>query len=431
MLDVRFFGYGGHAHYAEALRPMIDDLGMKLVTIHEHSNADVQWDRETIAQELHKADIIICPTDPEKFPAKSQNKLCQALSLGKPVICSSLDAYKAVEEQFPGCCLFADTPEEWREKLQLLRDNEQLRSEMSQKGFVAAQEYSLDKIAEKWLSILQGADKCDVVVPTYNNARGLKLCLDSIRSCTQFLYNIVVVNNGDNPDVHNYLQQQNDIIYVKKDRMTFAQAVNVGIRAGSSKYVCILNDDVIVSKGWLSALVNACGEGVGAVGPLSNCDKGWLHNYDLSVAGVQLLPGQNTFEQIEPIISQIYDYRSPYSEVPEKDWIAFYCTLIPRSVIDKVGILNERYINSGEDTDLCTRINKMGYRIVQNYQSFVFHFGAVSRRGLEKEDHQRYQEEDRKTQAILRDIWSKPTVGIYSGPSFERWDFHAHTCGLM
>jgi GT2 family glycosyltransferase len=232
-----------------------------------------------------------------------------------------------------------------------------------------------------------------------------------------------VVNNGTDQALHDYLSQQSDINYIKKDRMVFAQAVNTGIKAGNGQYVMILNDDVIVSKGWLKELIGACKEGVGVVGPLSNCDFGWLHQITLTIAGVDLLPGQNTFEQIEPIVQDIYDFRSPYFDTPERDWLAFYCNLIPRAVIDKVGLLNESFTNSGEDVDLCRRIKKMGYRIVQNYQSFVFHMGAVSRKCLELEGYESYHEADKKTNNLLKEIWDKKNVVIYTGPMWHPWDF--------
>lgn len=427
-LKVYFFGYGGHASRAEQLRPVINDLGMELITIHEgfhDCKPDVPWDRKTYVNELKKADIIILPQDIKKWPAKSCNKLTQALSLGKPVICSSQDSYKAVDEKYPGCCIFADSDEEWKAALEKLRDDRSVRQSLSEKGFEASKDYTIDVIGNKWVNIFKNRDKCDIVIPTYNNFPCLKLCIESIRACTKYPHNVIVVNNGPDESVHEYLEKQKDIKYIKTGRMTFAQAVNVGIKTGKEKYVMILNDDIIVSHGWLTNLVSVCENDpkIGAVGPLSNCDRGWLHDKSINIGGVELLPGVNTREQIEPVISQIYDYKSLWSDIVEREWVAFYCTLIPRKVIDEVGILNERYINSGEDLDLCRRIRNKGYKIVQSYKSFVFHFGAVGRKILESENKESYQENDRRTQSILKEIWSKKTVVIYTGPAWERWDF--------
>jgi GT2 family glycosyltransferase len=424
MLNVYYCGYGGGSPYAEALRPLIDELGLKLITIHEWDTADIRWNLNTWKDELKKADIVICPTDFVKFPAKSQNKLTQAMSMGKPVICTSLDAYKAVEEKFPGCCLFADTPEEWKEQLKKLRDDSNLRAEIIRKGLQAAQDYHIDRMGEKWIKVLMNLDKVDIVIPTYKNLRGIRHCLESIRKCTNVRYHLIVVNNGSSEELHKYLEQQGDITYIKKPPpLNFAQAVNEGIKAGNGKYVMVLNDDVIVSKGWLRQMIETCKEDVGAVGPLSNCDRGWYHSYSLNIGGVELLPGKNTFEEIEPIIPQIYDFKSPYQEQPDREWIAFYCTLIRRDVLDKTGLLNEEFVNSGEDVDFCYRIKKQGFRIVQDYRAFVFHQGAVSRKMLEQENPENYHEADKRTNAHLSYLWNKKSVMIYSGPSWERWSF--------
>lgn len=426
-LKVYFFGYGGHVPMVEHFRPMIEDLGMELITIHEGYKdyvPDIKWDRNTYINELKKADIIILPANPDKWPAKSCNKLIQALSLGKPVICTPMDSYVAVSEKYPYAFLFADNDDIWKKQLVLLRDDAFLRKILSAEAIKASEEYSIDKIGEKWLKIIEESDKVDIIIPTYNNLPCLKLCLESLRRCTEYPYNVIVVNNGPDKNVDEYLNQQKDIVYIKTGRQTFAQAINKGIKASKNEYVLFLNDDTIVSGGWLKKFVETFkNDKVGAAGVLSNCDKGWLHNYNINIAGVELLPGTNTREQIVPIIPQIYSFKSPWNEIIERDWIAFYCTLIPKRIIEDVGILNEQYINSGEDVDLCNRIKKKGYKIVQNYKSFVFHFGAVGRHILENENKETYQENDKRTKAILNKIWGKKNVVIYSGPSWEKWDF--------
>lgn len=424
MLTVMTFGYGGSCQLVEDMRSEITSLGFNLVTIHEWGNADIKWDRSTYLQELKRADIIILISDYERQPAKSNNRLTQSLALGKPVICSPLDSYVRIERENPGCCLFAKDKEELKVQLLRLKDD-LLRTSMVGKALEVAPKYSMEVIGQKWADVIQTVprDMVDIVIPTYKNLRGLKLCLESIRVCTEIQYKVVVINNGDDPAMHEYLSSQKDIVYKKCGRMNFSQAMNEGIKSGSGKYVALLNDDLIVSRGWLSALLANCKGMVGAVGPLSNCDKSWRHNYDIVIGGIHLLPGMNTYDEIEPIIPQIYDYQSPYKETPDQEWVAFYCTLIPREVINKVGLLDETFTNSGEDVDYNRRIRKAGYTIIQDYNSFVFHAGAVSRKILEMENHGSYHEADRQTNLYLNEKWGRENVVLFSGPSWERWSF--------
>lgn len=426
MITCMWFGYGGSSHLAEELRPMIEEeLEMKLITIHEWDNADIKWNRLTVLDELKKADIIIIPSNYKEQPAKSNTRLTQALSLGKPVICSPLPAYTKIIGKTK-CALTAKNEIEWKQCLEELK-SKFLRDEFSKRALEVSKKFSIDSISGQWLNLFNSLEKVDIIIPTYNNLSCLKLCIESIRECTSFLYNIIVVNNGEDEEVHNYLDSQGDIVYIKKGRLNFAQAINIGLKAGKSKYVCLLNDDVIVSKNWLKDLVKICKNDIGVVGPLSNCDKGWQHNIDISIGnsgeGVNLLPGVHKVSEIEPIKRDIYQYDSKKNDVIERDWVAFYCTLISREVINKVGLLDEKFVNTGEDVDYCFRIRKQGYKIVQNYKSFVFHFGAVGRKILESKDSKKYHESDKETRVYLDEKWDKKNIVIYSGPSFERWDY--------
>ena len=422
-LKIYWFGYGGNAYLVNELRPIIEDLKMELKIISEWDEADIKWQRETWIQELRNADIIVLPSNFKEQPSKSNNKLTQALSLGKPVVASPLDAYKRVLENHPKSFLLAKNKEEWKLQLVSLRDDEGLRENLSKNALEAAKDFSLDSIGSKWLNLFNNLEKVDIIIPTYKNLRCLKLCLESVRKCTHVLYNLVVVNNGNDEETHGYLDQQGDIIYIRKSPLNFSQAINEGIRATNSKYVCFLNDDVIVSHGWLEKMANSCKGNVGIVNPFSNCDKGWKHNYDIKIKDIDLLPGVNTFGQVEPIVEDIYTYSSPYSDLKEEDWIAFYCTLISREVIQKVGLLDEKFQNSGEDSDFCFRAKKQGYKAIHNYSSFVFHFGAAGRKILEKENKEKYQKEQKETSLYLNEKWNKENVVIYTGPSWERWDF--------
>ena len=191
-LQVYWFGYGGHKKYAEELRPIIEELGMELKTISEWEDSDIKFERETWINHLRNADIIILPTDYEKWPGKSNNKLTQAMALEKPVIASSLPAYERIYKEHENSFLIANK-DEWKEKLEFLRDNEEARKELAKNALEASKEFSIDSIGNQWIELFDKLEKVDIIIPTYNNLECLKLCLDSIRNCTDVLYNIIVI----------------------------------------------------------------------------------------------------------------------------------------------------------------------------------------------------------------------------------------------
>lgn len=413
-VKVAWIGMGGNAHHAEFLRPMIEGLGYELVTIHEQENANIKWDVDTWQQELAKCDIGIAPLDVDLQPAKSNNKATTYMALGLPVVAAPLPAYKQLAEG----CILAKTEEEWTEALKSLRYAEE-RMKIGKKGKELAKRYSLDVIGQYWANTL--LDECidktvDIIVTTYGGGKYLDACLKSIEECTDHPHNVIVVD-------------------AKEKGTNFSQTINEGIRQGEAPYVCFLNDDVIVSKGWLAPLVNQIKGNVGFCNPLSNCDKFWLHNYDMVVDKVDLGPGTTTMNDNGEIClktapnpsakpESIYDFvpTTPTKRIYYRDWVAFFATVVSREMIERVGLLDEEFRTGSEDLDYCTRASRAGYTCAVNENSFVFHFGGVSRKAHEDENYEKHQEEDRYNNDRIKFKYDRPLIVIQTGLAYESWD---------
>lgn len=64
--------------------------------------------------------------------------------------------------------------------------------------------------------------------------------------------------------------------------------------------------------------------------------------------------------------------------VQEVDWMAGASLLVRRSMLDRVGMFDERYFLYFEETDLCLRARRAGWKAVYLPQSRVMHIGSVS-----------------------------------------------------
>lgn len=151
---VGWTGMGGNSWHAKELKPIIEELGMELVIISEHAEADIMWRRDTYLKEMSNFDIIICPQNVKTQPAKSCVKVITAMSLGKPIICSPLPAYlEVIKEGENG--LIANNLQEWKEKLTLLRDDKILRNKLSKAASITSKAFSPLAIAKKWKLLLE------------------------------------------------------------------------------------------------------------------------------------------------------------------------------------------------------------------------------------------------------------------------------------
>ena len=415
-----WFGYGGNSVLVKKLKPIIEKCGYQLITISEWEDADIKWNRQTWLQELKKADIIVLPANYKEQPAKSNNRLSQALSLGKPVICSPLDAYLKVLQKTPDCCLIADTDEEWREKLELLKD-ESVRARLSSKALEAAQHYSINQITKKWISQFNCLNKTDIIIPVYNNVEYLKLCLDSIHKNSSLLHNIVISDSGSNDETWKFYSTLANVCILGKqsERLNYSQACNVAIKSTNSKYFVILNSDVIVSKKWDENLLQKMQSipDLAVCGVLSNCDRFWLHGvegkpfYKMQFSNLELVPGMK-IEQINDKIENLYNFMKNSNEdlkgrFVEQEWVAYYASIYNRKIIEDVGLLDPEFNNGHEDLDHCLRIKKMGYKIGQAVDSFVFHFGGITRGSYEQEGKDTYKKEDKANYKYFKEKWGE------------------------
>jgi GT2 family glycosyltransferase/tetratricopeptide (TPR) repeat protein len=460
-----YIGMGGNSflvteHYKDA----IEKAGYKLIVCTEWDNADIKWDLDTWQKTMLEADVILCPQRVEVQPAKSNIKATQAMSMGIPVIASPLQAYREIiiHGQTGFIC---STKDQWQQALTELKDTRK-RIQVGMNAKQASDHLSLPSLAKKWeetvrvmMTAKQEAPKQEVhktvpenlnssdtvkqpipiIIPVYNGVEYLKACVTSIHMNTTYPYHIVLSDAGSNEETWQYLNTLKGITVLGAPgkRLNFSESCNAGIQSiGNARFFTLLNSDVLVSKGWLEALVGKM-EGVSrlaACGVLSNCDRGWLHgvpgkpsyNMKLAKSNLELVPGMK-FEQVMPHLDELNEFMAASNKehagkYVAQPWVAAYATIFAKSAIDDIGLFDPLYKNGCEDLDLCQRLIKMGYNIGQAIDSFVYHFGGVSRGSYQNEAREQYDAEDRYNHETYANKWKKKNIVIYTGPAWEPWN---------
>ncbi len=117
-----------------------------------------------------------------------------------------------------------------------------------------------------------------IVIVTFNEITFTRQCLDSIRLLTDEPYEIIVVDNGSTDGSVEYLRAMGDVRLIENDsNRGFPAAANQGMSVAAGKQVLLLNNDVVVTTGWLGRMLRALrggDDGVGLVGPRSNFVSG-------------------------------------------------------------------------------------------------------------------------------------------------------------
>lgn len=227
--------------------------------------------------------------------------------------------------------------------------------------------------------------KADLIIPVYNQLGFTKACLESIRKNTLLKdYRLVVVDNASTDDTLKWLsgfRDENMTIIANGKNLGFAKAINQGIELSRADYIGFLNNDIEVSKGWLTSLITilASDKTVGAVGPVCSNNHDW-QGFDRVKAKFPVfnVDAPEDFEKRAQIISD--RFKNKYIHV--RGMLAFFCTLLPMGVVRKIGLLDEGFEYTGDDDDYARRLERAGYKLALSLGTYIKHRSETTGRAV-------------------------------------------------
>lgn len=236
--------------------------------------------------------------------------------------------------------------------------------------------------------------RASLIVLTYNQLEeGTIPCLESIlRYTPEGQYELVLVDNASSDGTPEYLTssfkgKDNVKLILNKENKGYAGGNNDGLRAATGDCIVLLNNDTMVTPGWLESLLCPIENDrtIGMICPITN-----------SAGNEQtvLLPSLNEHNYVE--VAGRYT-RKNAGHLFETGKLGFYCVAMRRDVLEKVGLLDENFgLGMFEDDDYCLRVLKAGYRLVINEGCFVYHKGSLSFNKLERGEYRRTFERNRE-----------------------------------
>ncbi|MBN2754776.1 MAG: glycosyltransferase family 2 protein [Candidatus Goldbacteria bacterium] len=232
--------------------------------------------------------------------------------------------------------------------------------------------------------------KISIVVPLLNQIKYTKKCFASIKANTDDIaYEIIAVDNGSSDGTVEYLKKQKIKFIENGKNMGVAKAWNQGVRAASGRMVCIINNDIVAGKGWLSSLADF-----------------YLRKNNAGIVSPGTREGALDYE------FQAYaeSYTARMKNVSRK-WFSGWCMLIASDRFEKVGLFSEEFgIGIGEDMDFFLRLKKCGFESYITGSSFIHHFGSRTIKdikenegdGFEKENIQKLEEKWGNKSCLIR-----------------------------
>lgn len=201
------------------------------------------------------------------------------------------------------------------------------------------------------------AGRVSLVVLTFNRWDCTRRFLDSLLEDPESCRRIELVwldnasSDGTVPNMDQWLADAGHVFagivsIINPANTGFIRGVNRAVLAASGEYVCLLNNDTTVPKGWLDGLLTPLtnDDGIGAIGPVSD-GMPWNQSHERAGQGMKPAP-------------VVYGF----------------CLLTRRTTLDAVGLLDERYGRGvAEVEDWCERVTRLGYRFAVNTDVLVTH----------------------------------------------------------
>lgn len=227
--------------------------------------------------------------------------------------------------------------------------------------------------------------KISVIIVSFNASGLLKACLESLFaiSTSHDLEVVVVDNNSADDSVAMIRQTFPQVVLLENDwNAGFAAGVNQGYAASKGAYVFLFNPDARLRPGALDRAVDfmekhpecgICGARLlnpeGGLEPSARRFPNAWYKF-LTTSGLSThFPSSKIFGR--------GDYRYfDHNSVLEVDWVPGTFSAIRRTMLEELGFFDERFFLYYEETDLCLRAKRAGWKIYFIPDVEVIHEGG-------------------------------------------------------
>jgi len=211
-----------------------------------------------------------------------------------------------------------------------------------------------------------------LIIPTYNNLKYLKFCLESIKKNSKFNHEIIVYVNSSLDGTLEFVKSNSVKYLYNKTNVGLCKAVNEGVKISKFDYIIYAHDDMYFCPGWDIEFYNEIKK---------------INVKDFFLSGTMIQPFKSFIhldcgKQIENFdeTKLLKEYKKiHFNDFQGSTWAP---SLIPKNTWNKVGGFSEEYgPGLGSDPDFNMKLWKIGVRLFKGLGNCrVYHFSSVSLR---------------------------------------------------
>jgi GT2 family glycosyltransferase len=217
-----------------------------------------------------------------------------------------------------------------------------------------------------------------IIIPNWNGARFLPTCLDALARQTYTNLEVIIADNASTDGSQDILKNQYPQVKLVQlpENRGFTGACNAGIRAASGGYVALLNNDTEVDNDWAAAVVGAFNRhpeiGIVASKMLLFDKRDHIH----TAGDYFTLDGRAGNRGV---------WQQDTGQFDQEEYVFSACggsSVYRKTMLDKIGLLDDDFFFSLEDMDLAWRAQLTGWRCLYTPKAIVYHHLSATGGGV-------------------------------------------------
>ena len=223
--------------------------------------------------------------------------------------------------------------------------------------------------------------KLAIAILNWNGLGLLKRFLPSLCKYTPETDQIYIIDNCSEDDSVNFIKKNFDRIKVIKlnKNYGYAKGYNIGLKNINAEIICLLNNDVEVSKNWTEPIIQQFKKekNTAVIQPkLKNQEDKRYFDYAGAAGGFLDKYG---YPYCNGRIYNVVDTdENQYEKIYDIFWASGACFFMRKKYFEAAGKFDEKFWAHMEEIDLCWRLKNMGFDIKYNYKSTVYHVNAAT-----------------------------------------------------